>query len=317
MKSFIVFLFAFIAATLFNLRLLHPGVLDRVSSGNFIPLTLGVAVLFCVYAVWIGTQHIWIQANRYDWTINKQTIGWVSKRLWPIYLIRVVLPVLITHILIVWLAVSATDDPVGYLFFHIVTYVPILFLFIGGYSLFLWYHPGYILTTNFFRAREKDNTVEEPDDEQGDLYIYMPFYDIMKQTQIGPVRENRQVRFLDIFAIYGRRGGRFVFLTNGEKVFADKIMQELEDRGLDRWILKISRNYSINMLLVLYTIDTRNKTLKLQPEVYNSLLKNLRPAEIKAICTIGPGMKNTLVEDFLADNETMDYEGWDDFIPLH
>jgi len=317
LKSFIVFLFAFVAAALFNLRLLHPGVLDRVSSGNFVPLTLGTTMLFCAFAVWIGTQHLWIKDNRYGWTKDNQKIALISKRLWPIYLIRVVLPVLATYLLIIYLAASATDDPVGYLFFHIVTYVPILFLFIGGYSLFLWYYPGYILATNFFRAKEKVKKAEEPDVEPTDLYVYMPFYDIIKHTEMGPVRENGEVRFLDIFTIYGRREGRFVFLANGEKVFADKIMQELEERGLDRWILKISRNYSINMLLVKYTVDMRSKVLKLQPEVYDNLLKKLSPAEIEKICTIGPGMKNSLVEDFLVGNDGMDYEGWDDFIPLH
>lgn len=316
MKSFIVFLFAFVAAGLFNLRLLHPGVLERVSSGNFIPLTLGTTMLFCAFAVWIGTQHLWIKNNRYGWTKDNQNIALVSKRLWPIYLIRVVLPVLATYILIIYLAASATDDPVGHVFFHIVTYVPILFLFIGSYSLFIWYYPGYIMATTFFGTKEKAKITEEPDGEQGDLYVYMPFYDIIKHTEMGPVRKNGQVRFLDIFTIYGKREGRFVFLTNGEKVFADKIMQELEERGLDRWILKISRNYSINMLLVLYTIDTRSRTLKLQPEVYDNLLKKLSPAAIEEICTIGPGMKNTLVEEFLIGNDGMDYEGWDDFIPL-
>lgn len=70
------------------------------------------------------------------------------------------------------------------------------------------------------------------------------------------------------------------------------------------------------MMLVFYPIASRSRKLDLQPEVYEQMLKKLDPERIKKMLEIGPGMKSTLVKDFLANKNRMDHKGWDDFIPV-
>lgn len=60
----------------------------------------------------------------------------------------------------------------------------------------------------------------------------------------------------------------------------------------------------------------RSRKLKLQTEVYENMLTKVSQDKIDKLRGIGPGMKNTIVEDFLANKNRMVHKGWDDFIPL-
>lgn len=164
-------------------------------------------------------------------------------------------------------------------------------------------------------VEKKDKRVPITLDGHIDLYVLFSY--LLNVAGMGPLYNDWHIRFFDIVFIESYSKERYIILSNGERLLCDDIFEELKQRGLDKWMLKISKNYYINMLLVFYPIDPRSKELELQPEVYQGMLEKLRSEKIKKLTEIGPGMKKKkIIKDFLANKNRMDHKGWDDFIPL-
>ena len=126
------------------------------------------------------------------------------------------------------------------------------------------------------------------------------------------------VRFIDVVFIRCESKRRFVVLANGEKVLtSDDIIHDLEKRGWGQWMLRISKNYYINMMLVAYPIALTKDRLFLQPAVYKNMQHYSSAAEIDQMCKIGQGIKRKKpVEGFLANKDSLEREGWDDLFSL-
>jgi len=123
-------------------------------------------------------------------------------------------------------------------------------------------------------------------------------------------------RFLDIVFINSASRWRYVILRNGEKLQADAVLTQLKQRELDKWMLKISANIYVNMLLVIYPVNKKANQLELQPDVVATLLEKYSLVDQRQFLKIGRGMPKDLLERFLENVRTMDHMGWDNFIPL-
>jgi len=123
-------------------------------------------------------------------------------------------------------------------------------------------------------------------------------------------------RFLDIVFINSASRWRYVILRNGEKLQADAVLSQLKQRELDKWMLKISANIYVNMLLVIYPVNKKATQLQLQPDVVAALLEKYSLVDQRKLLKIGRGMPKDILEKFLHNVQGMDHKGWDDFIPL-
>lgn len=242
----------------------------------------------------------------------------LPKRTLSRYLFRAAVPVLLFHMGAVWCAASFGEDATDIVGDYMWDYFPILFILVVGYASLLFFRPDYMLINSMVRTKWgtklHDATMFARLDDHIDLYTL--FSHLLNSGGMGPRHKGMAVRFFDMVFIESYSTERYVILSDGERMLCDHIMDELRKRGLDIWMLKISKNYYINMMLVFYPIASRSRKLDLQPEVYEQMLKKLDPERIKKMLEIGPGMKSTLVKDFLANKNRMDHKGWDDFIPV-
>lgn len=317
MKKSVFLFYLFITAVLFNLKMFQTDIWSRLESDNFLPLCLVMMGVFWGYATWITTQYHNI-ANKQCELTSLQGAASLVKRPISRYLFHATAPIFLFHIFAIWCIASIAENTADIFGNYMVNYIPILFILVVGYSFVLLFRPEYALANSFRRG----GPIEEPKDGTPitsldvPIHLYSVFYHLLKGGGMGPIMKDMATRFFDIVFIETYSKERYVILSNGERMLSDNILDELRKRGLDRWVIKISKNYYINMLHVFYPIETRPKKLELQPEVYENMQKKLTPATIRKMTTIGPGMKNNPVKDFLVNTNSMDHKGWDDFIPL-
>lgn len=147
--------------------------------------------------------------------------------------------------------------------------------------------------------------------------MYTAFAYLNKQAGVGPVFDQEQaVRLFDIAFINCRSKQYHVILSDGTRHRCDNILERLKVEGIDRFFVKISASYMVNMLLVAYPIAHPQLRVTLQPEVFDGLLRGLRKADLEIMLTSGRGIKGAHVTEFLEDRNSLNYDGWDHFVSL-
>lgn len=299
-------IYAFLAAIVFNLKFFQGDVWNRLSNVNFFLLSCVVAGIFWGYAAWIARQYYKMRSEP-------------RERLLLFYFGYAVMPVLLFHMGAVWCLASVTSDTVSIMKDYMTDYFPTLFFLVVGYATLLLFRPEYALGSSLLKIGNTDERVLEapvPVNLDAHIDLYSLFSYLLVSGGMGPKFSGTAIRFFDIVFIESYSKEQYVILSDGERMFGGDIFDQLKQRGLDPWMLKISKNYYINMMLIFYPIKPRSRKLKLQPEVYENMLTKLSQDKIDKLRGIGPGMKNTIVEDFLANKNRMVHKGWDDFIPL-
>ncbi|MFD2969972.1 hypothetical protein [Sphingobacterium bambusae] len=163
-------------------------------------------------------------------------------------------------------------------------------------------------------APEKDETDRACFDN--DSYPETLYYILAKNGGTMLKMKGMSVRFFDIVLLYSSAKTRFVILRDGEMLGAESVMTKLRKIGLAPWMLKISANYYVNMLLVQYPTVVQRRCILLQPDVMASMQPKYNIASLRKALRIGRGMNPLLIPDFLASVKALDHKGWNTFIPL-
>lgn len=149
-----------------------------------------------------------------------------------------------------------------------------------------------------------------------DSYPQTLYYILVQHGGAQLLMRNMSVRFFDIVFLYSARGARFVILRNGEMLRADRVLERIKKVKMHPWMLKISANYYINMLLVQYPNVAHRRRMQLQPDLMATMPQQYAMDRLQKALLIGRGMSPLLIPRFLASVKALDHKGWDAFIPL-
>ena len=316
MKKPVFLLYAFVIALLFNLKVWDADILARLKSHNLIPLLLITVAGFWAYATWIGRRYGRLLRKQHNIALETETIP-LSYRHQLGYVLWAIVPVVIVHMAFIWCVASIVPNTQAVVFAYMRDYLPVFVLLVGGYTALLLFRPEYALENSFPQKVVEIKEVLPPDIDKR-VGLYTLFQHLMKKKGLGPVfdyTDGLSVRFFDMALINTHSKEYYVYLNDGDKLRADDILKELKVRGLDRWMIKISKYYCVNMLLVAYPIERPRSHVELTRTIYSRMVQKIPADELDKMCKIGPGLKDA-VENFLADNDGMKYEDWDSFIPL-
>ncbi|WP_346087675.1 hypothetical protein [Sphingobacterium ginsenosidimutans] len=126
----------------------------------------------------------------------------------------------------------------------------------------------------------------------------------------------QQLRFVDIVAVYTTAETKCVILRNGTTLDCPTIFDQLKKIGMEDWIVKISKNYAINMFFVQYPIKRVADDLKLQPFIEKMLLQNIQREQLSEILRSGKGLRGHNVKLFLNNQQDYTRAGWDAHIRI-
>jgi len=126
----------------------------------------------------------------------------------------------------------------------------------------------------------------------------------------------QQLRFVDIVAVYTTAETKCVILRNGTTLDCPTIFDQLKKIGMEDWIVKISKNYAINMFFVQYPIKRVADDLKLQPFMEKMLLQNIQREQLSEILRSGKGLRGHNVKLFLNNQQDYTRAGWDAYIRI-
>lgn len=130
--------------------------------------------------------------------------------------------------------------------------------------------------------------------------------------------DKEQVRMFDVPFYFSSKNGKEVILVDGTRRKADRYMQELEKRGLNKWYFRINSTCYVNMMHIRYPVKSNAATLEFHKEVFNGLRSELKAAEILQLLLITEWMrKGKKLAKFLDNVTDLRHKGWDDFIPLN
>ncbi|WP_146190995.1 hypothetical protein [Sphingobacterium athyrii] len=121
----------------------------------------------------------------------------------------------------------------------------------------------------------------------------------------------QQLRFVDLVAVYTTAETKCIILRNGTILDCPTIFDQLKKAGMENWLVKISKNYAINMFFVQYPIKRVADDLKLQPFIEKMLLQNIRQEQLNEILRTGKGLRGHQVKLFLNNQENYSRIGWD------
>ncbi|MCW8311382.1 hypothetical protein K7A41_09115 [Sphingobacterium sp. InxBP1] len=124
------------------------------------------------------------------------------------------------------------------------------------------------------------------------------------------------LRFIDIVAVYVTAETKCIILRNGTMLDCPTIFEQLRKIGMDNWVVKISKNYAVNMIFVRYPIKRVADDLKFQTFVEKMLLQNIRQNELNTILRTGRGLRGQNVKQFLNGHPTYSRGGWDALIRI-
>ncbi len=124
------------------------------------------------------------------------------------------------------------------------------------------------------------------------------------------------LRFIDIVAVYVTAETKCIILRNGTMLDCPTIFEQLRKIGMDNWVVKISKNYAVNMIFVRYPIKRVADDLKFQTFVEKMLLQNIRQNELNTILRTGRGLRGHNVKQFLNGHPTYSRGGWDALIRI-
>lgn len=311
LKNYTFPLGVFLTAVIFNLDVFRADIGERLNSMNFWLLSVVTACAFYGYSLWITVQYFQIDKLK---TARGKQVNLVSLPVIGRYFLLSIIPIMLFHTIVIW-CFAALSDNAGAIFMHyIYTHFPMMLALLVGYAAVLLWRPACAAPYRFTHREVRE--VVPPSSLDQSLDLYSLFFYLFKSRGMGPVMQEMTVRFFDIVLIETYTKAHYLVLSNGEKLQCTDIMKELKKHGLDKWLLRISRNVYINMMLVDYPI-TNMKKLMLQREVYVHMQQNMLPGDIDKKLELGGGVTDKRVKDFLKHKNSMDHKGWDTFIPLH
>ena len=126
----------------------------------------------------------------------------------------------------------------------------------------------------------------------------------------------QQLRFVDIVAVYTTAETKCVILRNGTTLDCPTIFDQLKKIGMEDWIVKISKNYAINMFFVQYPIKRVADDLKLQPFIEKMLLQNIQREQLSEMLRSGKGLRGHNVKLFLNNQQDYTRAGWDAYVRI-
>lgn len=131
-------------------------------------------------------------------------------------------------------------------------------------------------------------------------------------------KDKDAVRMFDVPFYFSSKGKKEILLVDGTRKQADCFMDELEERGLDKWYFRISSTCRINMMHIRYPVKSNTGQFELHKEVANGLRTRLTAMEISNLLLITEWIrKGKKLAKFLDNVAELRHEGWDDFIPLN
>lgn len=145
-----------------------------------------------------------------------------------------------------------------------------------------------------------------------EMYTYL-----VHVAGIGPLYKDLwMIRFFDIVGVKTQHRQRHVIFSDGSVVLCNHIMRALEEQGLQHWLVKISDNYMINMLLVDFPYYKKGSQLILHTESMIGLQRKMRPEDIYMMLTFGKGISDKKIKVFWENRNSLVHEGWDTWIPI-
>lgn len=147
-----------------------------------------------------------------------------------------------------------------------------------------------------------------------DIYLLADL--LVKRGEFVQYINLQQLRFIDIVAVYTTAETKCIILRNGTTLDCPTIFDQLKRGGMDNWLVKISKNYAINMFFVQYPIKRVADDLKLQPFVAEMLLQNMDQEQLNEILRTGKGLRGHHVKHFLNNQENYPRTGWDASIKI-
>lgn len=142
-----------------------------------------------------------------------------------------------------------------------------------------------------------------------DIYLLADL--LVKRGEFVQYINLQQLRFIDIVAVYTTAETKCIILRNGTTLDCPTIFDQLKRVGMDNWLVKISKNYAINMFFVQYPIKRVADDLKIQPFVTEMLLQNMNQEQLNEILRTGKGLRGHHVKHFLNNQENYPRTGWD------
>lgn len=161
----------------------------------------------------------------------------------------------------------------------------------------------------------KENSLKKKEQFYGmdidNIDVYLLADLLAKRGELVQQINLHQLRFVDLVAIYTTAETKCIILRNGTILDCPTIFDQLKKAGMENWLVKISKNYAINMFFVQYPIKRVADDLKLQPFIENMLLQNIRQEQLNEILRTGKGLRGHQVKLFLNNQEDYSRIGWD------
>ena len=308
----------FTLALIFNLELFpDQSMIQRFGNMLLYPFSLILTGLFLSYVAWISSCYRAVCKMQNKIGINPSLA----------YLLIAVIPILIFHLGGIWCLVEVTENASRPVLYYRSYQFALFLIVVFGYGLLVWFKPKYAwapiqrhditqsLPVNLQQVNQTPDLITTKPIPLDLEVFYVQHIQAVGLKQSFP---DLLVRFIDVVFIRCESKRRFVVLANGEKVLtSDDIIHDLEKRGWGQWMLRISKNYYINMMLVVYPNASNTDSLTLQPVVCQNMQLRLTLTEIDQMCKIGQGIKRKKpVEGFLANKDRLESEGWDDLFSL-
>ncbi len=338
MRTYTIFSYAILLATALHFTGGDTNIGSQIRQISFWVGLVSSTGICMLYALWISYCKACLMGAMQHSDANRNS-RWRRAR----YLAAALIPSLLLH-LCVLLSISMLMEQPLETFIRYLLNIPIVLVIALFYALSLLHSDSYLLrptTVNEEQAaralpcleRQGDagsvptsdaqRTGLTPEKEEtdracfdNDSYPQTLYYILAKNGGITLQMQDMSVRFFDIVLLYCTSKARFVILRDGEMLRADSLMLELRKIGVHPWMLKISANYYVNMLLVQYPSVVHRRSIQLQPDVIGSMQPKYSEASLRKALRIGRGMNTSLIPDFLASVKALDHKGWDAFIPL-
>ncbi|WP_270089144.1 hypothetical protein [Sphingobacterium sp. SYP-B4668] len=327
MKYVVYILVASCCSFFYNLLGYAQLMFGRVVSPSFWILWLAMILVFLISTIYISYVYNRL-AGRLDARPSNRVVG-DGRAVASIgqvavlrisYLCLAVMPILLVFNMFIYLWVYGRPDALQMFVLNLLYRIPIFAGILVTYALLLpvfkqWSLPIYFGNEKQAQVVYKATPVLQGPDFAMDLHVL--YYSLLKVAGIGPIwAGTHSVRFFDIVLIETYSKLQYVILTDGSRVQVNGITKVLAKYGLDRWMVKISGNYIINMMLVQYPITKANGELLLQAEVREGMGRNLKAGQLMSMLHHGRGINGKNIAIFLDNKHHVEYEGWDTFITL-
>ncbi|AIM37007.1 hypothetical protein KO02_10105 [Sphingobacterium sp. ML3W] len=293
----------------------------KILSAPFLLLSMAMLFIMLVAVVWISyVRHYFGDSLKEHGNFEKQ---W---RIRVAYYSAALLPFLVffTVLLLIW--IWRYDRFWDIWKMYAIWRYPQLIVVLGIFSYVLIKNSTWALailkgpsTVDRAVAEDKQAHAEEKVLPQVSLQLnelYDHILNVLGAT-IGPIyRDMIYVRFFDIVGILTRKSGYQLILSDGSMIDCPNILKKIIDLHLGHWMVKISDNYTINMLLVDWPDYSKGLQLIMKEPTLDGLREKLSEAEIEKMFKIGTGIRTREIKNFLEKKEQLTLQGWDTWVPL-